>query len=346
LLPQLQAASVMRRRGIAATIRNCAFERDEKHVKLMLSPAVDVVTALLLPLSGPDVYSDSEKAGMNPALVPRDGETRIREQDETTRLYLVEALQLLTATKRGREHLRRVRSYSVLKAFHEWLEADADAVSASAPASASSDSAPAGVMVRAREEEEEGKKLSEADEATVAAINAIVQQLFRDDEIKHTSEVTARHAPGVPSQPLPALEDAPTPASPPVPTTGAASAAAPVSAAAVGAGAAAAGAGAAAPQPKPVYEKPKQEMVSLEVAKEITARTLAGPDVSSAELESLVTVLPDWTEDDPELPPAFQPFASSAPLTQAAPAKAAAASASASNAVLDRVEKAGMGGVE
>lgn len=110
LLRQLGAASVVRRRGVAAVVRNLCFETGDAEVRYLLSPAVDSTTALLLPLAGPDRYCAEEKEGMPPALYAGSGQQR--EADPATRRHVVEALVLLAATRPARDRLRSSRCVS------------------------------------------------------------------------------------------------------------------------------------------------------------------------------------------------------------------------------------------
>jgi hypothetical protein len=258
LMKQLRSPSVIRRRGTAAGIRNCLFESDETYLNYILLPSVDLVTALLYPLAGPDRYTAAEKEGMNPELFAF-GARKSREPDPSTRRALVESIQLIGRVRAGRDHLRRVRAYPVLKAFHEWLEG---AETGDQPTAA--EESP-GAMVGERSEGDE-VPLHPEDEATVEAINRIVQQLFREDEIKHTSEVTAHRE-------HPQLQDK-----------------------------------AKASTPAPVTQPKGATLVPLDQAKELAAQVSRGADVGVTELESVLTIAPDWTEDDPELPPAFRPL--------------------------------------
>ena len=332
LKAQLRSRSVVRRRGVAGTLRNCLHETDEARVRYLLSPAVDMAVALLTPLAGPDTYTAEEREGM-PAAFTTGGARRTREWDAVTRRAAVEGIQLLASSPAGRAYLRRIRAYAVLKAFHEWLEAS-EATPAPAAAAAGGDAkapAAAGAMVGA-DSGEGDKKLSPDDEATVAAINRIVQQLFRDDEVSHTSEVKGGTVPppaaAAGSRPPPrALEDAP---------RGSASGSAGVGASSTGGGAAAAAAAAAGgfKATTPTLEEHMARYGVKVVPAEEARRRAAEVSAGTAELnDALVTVAPDWTEDDPDLPPAFAAtLAASRAAAAAAASDTPAAAATASEA--------------
>ena len=189
LFPQLAAASLVRRRGVAATLRNACFETAPEALAYMLAPSVDLATALLTPLAGPARYAPEELPGMHPSLA-RAPSSKCRESDATVRLSCVEGLRLLAATRAGRDHLRAAKAYFVVRAFHWWLEGVDDSSSsssASEPGAAAAGSVQS-YMVTASGEggggggaEEPG--MGPEDEATVDAINALMQQLLREDEV-------------------------------------------------------------------------------------------------------------------------------------------------------------------
>jgi hypothetical protein len=325
IFPLLTSPSVIRRRGAAATLRNCCFEKDEGVVRYMLSPSVDVITALLGPLVGPDAgqYPPEDRDFMNPALF-KNGARRVRESDPFVRRQLLESLLLMAGTRAGRDALRRVRAYPIVKDFHQWLEGEGAPPAAGGAGDAAT---PAEGEASQGPDEEDETPLHAHDEAGVVAINALVQQLFRDDEWVWPSDAAAaaagarKRVPGdsglVPSG---------------VSDGGAA--------AASGSGAEAAAAG-GEPSPswpprKPVDETGSEGLAGLgdratakaAVAKRMTrfatvplaaareaARSVAtGAAYTSGtpvgQLEdgpgALRTVVPEWTNDDPDMPAAFK----------------------------------------
>lgn len=390
LLPQLRSPSRLRRRGVAGALRNCAFDIDieegeGRYLKHLLAPSVDLVTALLLPLAGPAEYRPEEVVGMHEALA-RAGPRKRREPDAPTRRALVETLLLLCCSRAGREHLRSVRAYIVIRAFHRWLESDerlaeiglgprrhahdlapeaaggaggagagagtSAGAAAAAAAEAVSKGAAAGVLVTSRGGGGKGKARGEDedadagddddpplpvdDEATVAAINMVVEQLFRDDEVRHTGEVTgvftAAPAPA-PAAAASALSDG---------AAGGAGAGAGAGAGtpALASGAAAAKAAGAVPEPR---ARPGQTLVPEAEAKAKAAAVSRGADVGEEELGGLVTAVPDWTEEDPELPAAFAKEFEAAKAQAAKDARDRQSGASAAAPAPVREETAGAG---
>jgi len=118
ILPQLRHPNPLRRRGIAGTIKNCCFERDNSWYLLH---ELNIIPHLLYPLAGPEELDVDDKSGLDPDLW-LEGPDKVRETDRVTRLLLVEALLLLCASgRRGREELRLQRVYVVLK-FADMVE--------------------------------------------------------------------------------------------------------------------------------------------------------------------------------------------------------------------------------
>ncbi|XP_011687240.1 PREDICTED: protein HGH1 homolog [Wasmannia auropunctata] len=109
--------SWIRRRGVIGTLKNCTFDTED-HIWL-LSPEVDLLSYLLLPLAGPEEFDDEDvdKLPINLQYLP---ETKTREADPDIRLTLLEALYQLCATKVGREILRNKNTYLILRELHKW----------------------------------------------------------------------------------------------------------------------------------------------------------------------------------------------------------------------------------
>jgi len=116
--------SHVRRRGVASTIKNVAFEVD-KHSMLLAddtetsdaAPGVNILPYILLPLAGSEEYPEDEAANMLPDLqfLPPD---KTRESDNDILVTHIETLLLLTATKGGRDKLRNVSVYPLIRELH------------------------------------------------------------------------------------------------------------------------------------------------------------------------------------------------------------------------------------
>ncbi|KAL0102849.1 hypothetical protein PUN28_018266 [Cardiocondyla obscurior] len=109
--------SLIRRGGVVGTLKNCTFDT-ECH-EWLLSPEVDLLSYLLLPLAGPEEFDDedNDKLPINLQYLP---ETKTREPDPDIRLMLLEALNQLCATKAARKILREKNAYVILRELHKW----------------------------------------------------------------------------------------------------------------------------------------------------------------------------------------------------------------------------------
>lgn len=191
LFSQLAARSTHRRRGISATLRNCCFERNEKELRYMLAPSVDIITALLLPLSGSSKeYAMEERVGMNSALYGEPLSNQFpritaRETDPATRRNLIEGLYLLTRTRQGRDALRDAKAYFVVRNFHYWMEG-VEVGEDGTPVQRNPANFPGQMVGSGGSGDEktpaEGGVLHPDDEAAVDTINLFVQQIFLEDE--------------------------------------------------------------------------------------------------------------------------------------------------------------------
>uniref|UniRef100_H0VZX9 Protein HGH1 homolog n=1 Tax=Cavia porcellus TaxID=10141 RepID=H0VZX9_CAVPO len=118
LLPLTQYSdSSLRRGGIVGTLRNCCFEH--RHHEWLLGPDVDILPFLLLPLAGPEEFSEEEmdRLPVDLQYLPPDKQ---REPDADIRKMLIEAIMLLTATAPGRQQVRDQGAYLILRELHTW----------------------------------------------------------------------------------------------------------------------------------------------------------------------------------------------------------------------------------
>ncbi|XP_050490649.1 protein HGH1 homolog [Bombus huntii] len=118
LLPFTEyASSLVRRGGIIGTLKNCCF--DVQNHEWLLSPEVDILSYLLLPLAGPEEFDDEDNDKL-PTTLQYLSETKTREPDLDIRIILLEALAQLCATRKGREILRKQNTYIILREYHKW----------------------------------------------------------------------------------------------------------------------------------------------------------------------------------------------------------------------------------
>ncbi|KAK2579741.1 hypothetical protein KPH14_011082 [Odynerus spinipes] len=117
LLPFTEYAdSVVRRGGIVGTLKNCCF--DVENHEWLLSDEIDILSYLLLPLAGPEEFNDEDNDKL-PVSLQYLPETKERESDPDIRVILLEALEQLCATKKGREILREKNTYIILRELHK-----------------------------------------------------------------------------------------------------------------------------------------------------------------------------------------------------------------------------------
>lgn len=155
--------SHIRRRGVASTIKNVAFEVDA-HPMLLDESGANLLPYILLPLAGSEEYPDEESSDMLPdlQLLPPDKE---RDSDNEILVTHLETLLLLTTTRPGRDYMRRVQVYPIVRECH--LQIDNDDVRAACDRV---------VQVLMRDEEGEGSSNPKITE-------------IEDDEDKQVTEI-------------------------------------------------------------------------------------------------------------------------------------------------------------
>lgn len=115
-----ESKSEIRRRGVASTIKNACFDT-AAHEKLLsddeASGGVNLLPYILLPLMGPEEYSDEDTEGMleDLQLLPPD---KAREAQTDIVCTHLETLLLLTTTREGRDKLRQVKTYPIVRELH------------------------------------------------------------------------------------------------------------------------------------------------------------------------------------------------------------------------------------
>jgi len=120
--------SHVRRKGVASTIKNIAFEVD-KHPLLLADesedidgvPGVNILPYILLPIAGSEEFPEEEAANMLPdlQLLPPDKE---RERDADILVTHLETLLLLTSTSEGRDKFSNVGVYPLIRETHLHVE--------------------------------------------------------------------------------------------------------------------------------------------------------------------------------------------------------------------------------
>ncbi|CRG88723.1 FAM203 family protein C1020,12c [Talaromyces islandicus] len=116
LLVFTEHSSDIRRRGVASTIKNVSFDV-KSHPMLFDEDGADILPYILLPIMGPEEYPDDETSEMLPdlQLLPPD---KKRDSDNQIILTHLETLLLLTTTREGRDKLRAVQVYAIIRECH------------------------------------------------------------------------------------------------------------------------------------------------------------------------------------------------------------------------------------
>jgi hypothetical protein len=112
--------SDIRRKGVASTIKNVAFEIGA-HPAFLAEDEINILPYLLLPITGNEEYDEEETLDMLPdlQLLPPD---KKRDSDHTIIQTHVETLTLLTTTREGRDKLREIKVYPVIRETHLRVE--------------------------------------------------------------------------------------------------------------------------------------------------------------------------------------------------------------------------------
>ncbi len=112
--------STVRRKGVASTIKNVAFDIPS-HPAYLSSDDINILPYLLLPLTGNEEYDEGDMLSMLPdlQLLPP---TKQRDGDPSILRTHVETLMLLTTTREGRDILRDIKVYPVIRETHLHVE--------------------------------------------------------------------------------------------------------------------------------------------------------------------------------------------------------------------------------
>ena len=116
--------SDVRRKGVASTIKNVAFDIPS-HPLFFAEDEVDILPYVLLPITGNEEYDMEDTMAMLPdlQLLPPDKQ---RDSDPSIIQTHVETLMLLATTRDGRERMREVKVYPIIRETH--LKVDHDGV--------------------------------------------------------------------------------------------------------------------------------------------------------------------------------------------------------------------------
>lgn len=115
--------STIRRRGVANTVKNACFDTFA-HQKLLADTSdegIGLLGYILLPLMGSEEYSDEDTDGMldECQLLPPDKQ---REKQADIICTHLDTLLLLASTKEGRQRMREVKVYPIIRELHSHHE--------------------------------------------------------------------------------------------------------------------------------------------------------------------------------------------------------------------------------
>ena len=160
--------STIRRKGVASTIKNVSFEIPF-HPMLFAEGEANILPYILLPVIGPEEYNEEDSMAMLPdlQLLPPD---KKRDSDNTIIVTHLETLLLLTTTRDGRDRMRAINVYPIIRECHLHVN-DEDVREACDRL----------VQVLMRDEQDEGKARSTLD-APNASIEGTGQQERDDDQ--------------------------------------------------------------------------------------------------------------------------------------------------------------------
>ncbi|KAF9885128.1 hypothetical protein FE257_000705 [Aspergillus nanangensis] len=116
--------SDIRRRGVASTIKNVAFDVPF-HPTLFSEDEANLLPYILLPIMGPEEFDDEDALDMLADLQLLPPEKK-RDSDHNIIVTHLETLLLLTTTRDGRDKLRAVKVYPIVRECH--LQVDNDDV--------------------------------------------------------------------------------------------------------------------------------------------------------------------------------------------------------------------------
>eukprot|EP01133_Synstelium_polycarpum_P013227 gene13227-15538_t len=117
LLPLMSHSNTVKRRGVISIVRNCCYSGyDHPH---LLTPDMDVLTKLLQVIRGDNILDADDMEGMNEQLHNKPHQASVdRDEDKECRKMVIEALVLLTGSKRTRAIMRSQKVYPIIRNYH------------------------------------------------------------------------------------------------------------------------------------------------------------------------------------------------------------------------------------
>ena len=112
--------SHIRRKGVASTLKNVAFDI-ESHPMLLAEDEANLLPYILLPVMGSEEYSEEDSNGMltDLQLLPPD---KTRDSDPEIIVTHLETLLLLSTERAGRDRMREIKVYPIVRECHLHVE--------------------------------------------------------------------------------------------------------------------------------------------------------------------------------------------------------------------------------
>lgn len=114
IIRQFDSRSILRKKGVAGTIRNCCFEAENQLQNLLLISEF-LWPALLLPVAGNKVYTEQDTSKMPPELASALSIEREPVSDPEIRVQTLEAIYLLVLQEAGRSAFWSVNGPRILQ---------------------------------------------------------------------------------------------------------------------------------------------------------------------------------------------------------------------------------------
>ncbi|PWA70067.1 ARM repeat superfamily protein [Artemisia annua] len=118
IIRQFDSTSLLRKKGVSGTIRNCCFEADNQLQNLLLISEF-LWPALLLPVAGKKVYSEQDTSKMPLELGSALSIEREAVTDPEIRVQVLEAIYLITLQGAGRRAFWSVNGPRILQIGYE-----------------------------------------------------------------------------------------------------------------------------------------------------------------------------------------------------------------------------------
>lgn len=118
IIRQIDSPSLLRRKGVSGTIRNCCFEAETQLSNLLLTSQF-LWPALLLPLAGKQAYSKEDTNKMPLELANPLSHERDPENDPGIRVQAAESLYLIAMQEGGRKALWSVNGPKILEVGYQ-----------------------------------------------------------------------------------------------------------------------------------------------------------------------------------------------------------------------------------